>query len=204
MDNLTRTLCEFISPEANHLLTERPDRPDAPGDFGWFCREHALVTRKVLHAIGHEVDIVRGHVSIFLGGGKGFTTVTSGTDEHYWCRSTEYPLLDLSLNLKHFAGAPFRLGTILRPGTNGEFTIVVVPDERQHAPPDDAKYIYYTPLDVTASIADPMALLVSELISLHIIDLVSGNTKSMQTQTQEDAMGLLIAKYGDRFPTHGG
>lgn len=121
ISELLQSLQDTVAPEANHLLTEPPGPSKQPGDFGWFCREHAFITSILCHTLGHPVQIVRGDVGAHYP--SHFSLSCSG--EHWWCAGALAEVLDLSLKL-NYLGSPFTTShAIIGVGSNGPFTIII-------------------------------------------------------------------------------
>jgi hypothetical protein len=128
MSNVIAQLQECAAPEFNFLLTERPSRM-ANGfiDFGWYCREHAFCTLVVSALLGVACQAVRG--DFIINTFDGFKLSSIGTDlDHAWCRSSTAPILDLSLNFKHFGQGPQLVKPIIQLGRNGIFDVRLLPD----------------------------------------------------------------------------
>jgi hypothetical protein len=93
-------LIEKVKPELNHIYTEKPFVMTGGGDFGWFCREHALHLYGVATLLGKNAEICVGDVLLRLPQGNSFHSigVPSG---HAWCCIDELAPVDVSLTLKY-------------------------------------------------------------------------------------------------------
>lgn len=199
---LLQALQDTIAPEANHLLTE-PPKPS--GDFGWFCREHAVITSILCHALGHPVQIVRGDVDVHFPAQLPLTC----RGEHWWCTGALSEVLDLSLKLDYL-GRPFTTShAVIGVGTNGPFTVVVSSEQGTKNIDGNSPYILYTPLETLPFSAGDLAIKPTDLIPtaeaaeitarccLHIHALLRGKAASYICRMSQSAA---LADLRHRFP----
>jgi hypothetical protein len=98
--DLVKGLTEKVKPELNHIYTEKPSWAVDGGDFGWFCREHALHLYGIGRLLGQDVEICVGDV--MLRGPQGDTRHSIGIpDGHAWCCIDKLAPVDVSLTIKH-------------------------------------------------------------------------------------------------------
>lgn len=202
---LLQALRDTVAPEANHLLTEPPGPPKPPGDFGWFCREHAVIASIVCHALGHPVQIVRGNVDVH------FPTHLHLTcrGEHWWCVGGLSEVLDLSLKLDYLC-CPFTTShAVIGVGANGLFTVVVSSEQGTKNIDSNSPYILYTPLETLPFSAGDLANKPTDLIPndeaaeitarccLHIHGLLRGDAVSYIRRMNQSAA---LADLRRRFP----
>ena len=92
-------LIEKVKPELNHIYTEKPSLTAEGGDFGWFCREHALHLYGVATLLGKNAEICVGDVLLRRPQGAPFHSigVPSG---HAWCCLDGLDPVDVSLTVK--------------------------------------------------------------------------------------------------------
>ncbi len=202
---LLQALQVTVAPEANHLLTEPPGPPKPPGDFGWFCREHAVITSILCHTLGHPVQIVRGDVDVHFPAHLPLTC----RGEHWWCVGALSSVLDLSLKLDYL-GRPFKTShAVVGVGTNGPFTVAVSSTQGTKSIPDNSPYILYTPLETLPFSPGDLAVKPTDLIStdvaaeitarccLHIRALLRGDAVSYIRRMSQSAA---LADLRRRFP----
>lgn len=108
MEDIRDLLAKKIQPELNHLYTAPPSNTPDGGDFGWFCREHALHGFFVLRCLGVEATIVSGDIWVAVEDDQGLLVLTTeDTDgDHSWLSSPLATPIDLSLSTRHFGAAP--------------------------------------------------------------------------------------------------
>lgn len=202
---LLQALRDTVAPEANHLLTEPPGPPKPLGDFGWFCREHAVITSIVCHALGHSVQIVRGDVDVYFPAHLRLTC----RGEHWWCAGALSEVLDLSLKLDYL-GCPFTTShAVIGVGTNGPFTVVVSSEQSTKNVDGNSPCILYTPLETLPFSAGDLAIKPTNLIPiaeaaeitarccLHIHALLRGDAVSYIRRMSQSAA---LADLRRRFP----
>ncbi|MBA4020277.1 MAG: hypothetical protein C0483_24210 [Pirellula sp.] len=93
-----------IKPELNKLYTEPPTLTD-DGDWGWFCREHALHTYFLAKLFGFHATIRRGDLIGKLPSGGGINSAGCSSD-HVWCQIEDVVPVDLSATFEYFIGFP--------------------------------------------------------------------------------------------------
>lgn len=190
------TIEKIIAPEANHLLTEPPNRPRHLGDFGWFCREHCIITHIVLKSLKYPVEMISGDISIFYPKRLLLTTTKTYTDEHWWCTSPEFSIIDISATLKHLPNNPFFLNPIIGVGSNGEFTIITTTANKHQHESHNYPVIIYSPFKTQRDLQiKPEAGFIAAAIAMHIIELIHEKTTSYQSISQKDALNEIAAKY---------
>jgi len=199
---MLQSLQDTVAPEANHLLTE-PPKP--AGDFGWFCREHAVITSILCHVLGHPVQIVRGDVIVHHP--SNFTLSCAG--EHWWCTGAMAEVLDLSLKLDYLGSPLTTSHAIIGVGSNGPFTIIVSSKQSAKSIPGNSSYILYTPLETLSFSAGDLAIRPTDLIPtaeaaeitarccLHIHALLRGDAVSYIRRMSQFAA---LADLRRRFP----
>ncbi|MGJ8653648.1 MAG: hypothetical protein ACSHX8_10280 [Opitutaceae bacterium] len=80
--------------ELNFILHEAPAED---GDWGWFCREHAVVIHAVAHMLGHRASIVEG-LLVMQDGTHTLATIPFG---HAWNIINGERLFDSSITTYH-------------------------------------------------------------------------------------------------------
>ena len=93
-------LIEKVKPELNHIYTEKPFVTAGGGDFGWFCREHALHLYGVATLLGKNAEICVGDVLLRRPQGDSFYSI-GATSGHAWCCIDELAPVDVSLTIGH-------------------------------------------------------------------------------------------------------
>lgn len=182
------SLKKVVAPELNHLLTEAPK---LPGDFGWFCREHAVITTALSRAFGFKMEIVYGDVSIIVGAASCHTLQSYPRDKHWWCRGLDLPVIDLSARLDFFSQKCKKHAPVMGDGVCGSFGVLITEDHADHKISYDRPYIVYTPIrSETDSIEELLttkavvflkgrdAAKISRQIFIHIRRLLAGSALS--------------------------
>jgi len=82
------------------VLIERPSLMFGEGDFGWFCREHALHLYGVAKLLGKDVAICVGDILVHRPPGASYRSV-GVPNGHAWCCIDEMVPVDVSLTLKY-------------------------------------------------------------------------------------------------------
>ena len=198
-------LRDMVAPEANHLLTEPSGPPKPPGDFGWFCREHAVITSILCHTFDHPVQIVRGDVHVY--NPPHFTL--SCTGEHWWCTGAVSEILDLSLKLDYLDSSLMTSHAVVGIGSNGPFTVIVSSTQSTENLHNGSPYIIYTPIETLPFsamdlAADPTCLVpsieaahITARCCLHILALLRGDGVSYIGKMTQ---GAALADLRRRFP----
>ena len=182
------SLRRIVAPELNHLLTEPPIRP---GDFGWYCREHAVVTAALAKSFGHVLKIVHGEVSILVGT-IGLTTRTAiPEDKHWWCDGLGLPIVDLSARLDFFRPECKKHQPVMKDGPCGPLGVLITDDPAAHMISYDRPYLVYSPIRTettsieefltsrsTAFLKTAEAAQITRRIFIHIHRLLLGSSKS--------------------------
>jgi hypothetical protein len=137
------SLKKVVGPELNHLLTEAPNRP---GDFGWFCREHAVITTALAKAFGHKLDIVHGEVSIIIETTSFNTIECVPEDKHWWCKGLYHQIIDLSARMDCFSLKCKRHPPVMNEGISGPLGVLITDDLAAHKITYDRPYLVYTPI----------------------------------------------------------
>ncbi len=204
--SIQKLLRGVIGPESNYLLTDRP----GDGDFGWFCREHALITVFFCGAHGLDPRIVRGQISLFDPPFRLTTTSTSVEDYHWWVTSASTPLIDLSVSTAFHPTRNKLPEPVLQPGHNGAFTVRSPVSKDKHFAHCGAPCILYSP-EVTlphtaADLAfDPCLILptiesaqIAARICIHIAGILTGKRRSyIGCRTQPSALKQLREAFPD-------
>jgi hypothetical protein len=196
-----------ITPEANHLLIEPPGPPKPPGDFGWFCREHAFICSILCRWLGYELQIVRGDVSIVQ---PSRVPLSSAGHEfkHWWCTSNFAEVIDISLNLRHLHSPLSHFPPIIGIGTNGPFSIIVSHHKNANEIPRVAPIIAYSPIEMLPHTAEdlaenPQLLLdtdeaarIAARCCIHISQLIRGQVESyINGFDQASALASIRCRY---------
>ena len=207
--NTAASIATQICPLLNHLLVTIPYRHNGGLDFGWFCREHALITKVVLNHSGVECEIVRGDVLIYIGGQKRLTTVDTGSD-HVWCACKELLPLDLSMTFRHFPGYPNFNPPVLGCQGVDHFTVTAAKDEAMcpavlESGRNTIVFIQKTALAYSSRqyIDRPTILLehdeagrISLAIANYVIDLRSGMKPIVNVlQSQDESLATILDRY---------
>ena len=194
-------LLEIVAPEANHLLHEKPSKENGFTDFGWRCREHAIILSEVLKFKKIKASIIYGDVSIYhKPSHKGLTTIKSIDDKHYWCSTRKFPLIDISPSLRFHTNEVVDLPPVINTGSIGEFRVEYVKSASQHARELNESFITYSIInrDEPMQIEKTCALL-AKAVSMHVIDVITGSANSMITKSREDAIDLIFERYSKRL-----
>lgn len=204
--DVLKALEDTVAPEANHLLTEPPGPPKPEGDFGWFCREHAVITSILCHSFGYPVQIVRGDVYVY--NPPHFTLSCAG--EHWWCTGKISEVLDLSLKLEYLGSSLTTSHAVTGIGANGPFAVIVSSIQGAKNFQDDSPYIIYTPIEMlpfsaTDLVGDPTCLVTTSEAAhivarscLHIVALLKGDAISyIGRMTQPFALADLKRRFPD-------
>lgn len=194
-------LREKIKPELNKLYTERPDAGDerGQGDFGWFCREHALHCYFLFLMLGQPVTIRRGGITAWRSDGSKKYVSTVGSDsDHVWCEVAGIMPIDLSVNFEYYCGSFPWVDIVFGSGRFREFDVSYGTDRTAHeaalaTPPERPLIDYCEHSAVTSSpdrlLQDPYSFLcrppdgglvahfgddIFAAISLHLFLLATG------------------------------
>ena len=66
-------------------------------DYGWNCRDHALLTALLVHSQGKRAALMHGKTMFVLGPRGGRASIALGQDQHTWAAVEHYGLVDLSI-----------------------------------------------------------------------------------------------------------
>lgn len=187
-EDFIHALRRVVAPELNHLLTEPPLRP---GDFGWFCREHAVITAAVAKSCGNHVDIVYGEVSIIVGTASITTRLAPSEDKHWWCKGLSLPIIDLSARMDFFRKDCRKHPPVMSEGRCGPIGVLITEDPSAHMVSYDRPYLVYTPIrtephsieefltnKATLFFKGGEAAQITRRIFIHIQKLLSGSSRS--------------------------
>gem|GEM_PF-4237769 len=187
-EKFINSLKRIVAPELNHLLTEAPLRP---GDFGWYCREHAVITAAIAKSFGHVLKIVYGEVSIVIGTICLTTRTAIPEDKHWWCLGLGLPIVDLSARLDFFRPECKKHLPVINDGPCGPLGVLITDDPSAHMISYDRPYLVYTPLRTETSSVEEFltsrstdflkgaeAAQITRRIFIHIHRLLSGSSRS--------------------------
>lgn len=91
-------LTNVLKPELNFLLAE----PPGPGDFGWFCKEHALALHALLTLWGFSSYLCEGDLYAAPRGEGFLSTLKRAEDTHMWLEANGIVPVDASVCLRYF------------------------------------------------------------------------------------------------------
>ncbi len=187
-DLFIQNLKRVIGPELNHLLTEPPVRP---GDFGWFCREHSVITVAVAKAFGHSLELIHGDVSILIEPICLTSIGLPAEDKHWWCRGLDLPIIDLSARLDFFNARFKKHPPVLNLGNCGPLKVILADDGSAHARAYNGPHLIYTPITrepysieecltsrSVSFLKGPEAAQITRRVFIHVCGLLRGTRHS--------------------------
>jgi hypothetical protein len=86
-----------IRRELNHFLHQAPHLNNMTMDYGWNCRDHALLTALMVHSQGKRTALMHGKTVFVLGPRGNRAPFALRQDAHTWTAVEGYGLVDLSI-----------------------------------------------------------------------------------------------------------
>jgi hypothetical protein len=123
-----------IRRELNHFLHQSPRLYNMTMDYGWNCRDHALLTALLVHSQGKRTALMHGKTVFVLGPRGNRAPFALRQDIHTWTAVEDYGLVDLSIKpvaslAEHQVKFPFNCVVKNESVPSGKGKVLVVRDE---------------------------------------------------------------------------
>lgn len=106
-DELSAELsCPGLLAELHHLFWMKPFINRGTTDYGWSCRDHALMVALIATMRGFTCQLASGSASFIQGPPQGRNGFGISMDTHAWVRIDDSGTYDLSLKLSSMRGMP--------------------------------------------------------------------------------------------------
>jgi hypothetical protein len=102
-NKLRNLLINCIKPELNSIFVTKPFSIGGGKDFGWYCREHALILLILGRLLKIESEIIKGDVIIKYRNTK--ISTVGDPYGHFWCNFGGITPVDISMCLR-YSGIP--------------------------------------------------------------------------------------------------